>query len=198
MIVIQTSIDPIVVGEMLLGMVSAIAIVVAGIAVMRAAAPQANSLPVSADQEIETFLASRLSMNVSARERACDPLSLRFQFSDPNVTLLRIEIPNLVDKGAGAAKCAEASPGIFVAVVEPKVVQHWYNANPTWDGEMKLLPIRVFYLANGLAACRTVWVKMSPLAMPGSERPNEGNFAWSIEGPCARAIPEFAQMPMQQ
>jgi hypothetical protein len=198
MTVIQVSIDPIVVGEMLLGTVSAIAIVVAGISVMKAAAPQVNSLPASADQEIESFLASRLSMNVSAQDRTGDPLRLRFKFSDPNVALLRIEIADLVDNGARAAQCVEASPGIFVASVEPELLLHWYNANPSWDGETKLLPIRVFYLAKGLAACRTVWVTMSPLAMPGSERPNEGDFAWSIEGPYAKAIPELAQVPMQQ
>jgi hypothetical protein len=196
MTLIQVSIDPIAVAEMLLGTVVAIVIVVAAVAVVRSV-PQASGIPASAEQEIEAFLTGRLSMIVSARDRARDPLKLRFTLSDPSVALLRIEVPNQLDGGTGSAQCVKASPGIFVASVEPTVVQRWYNANPYWDGEAKLLPIRVFYLAKGLAASRTVWVTMSPLTMPRSERSNEGDFAWSIEGPCANAIPALAQIPMQ-
>ena len=193
----QVSIDPVVVAEILLSTVGAIAAVVGAIAAMKFS-PRAVGIPAATEQEIETFLASRLSMNVSAQDKASDPLNLRFTLSDPNVALLRIEIANQLDKGAGAAQCVVASPGIFVASVEPKVAQRWYNANPYWDGETKLLPIRVFYLAKGLAACRTVWVTMSPLTMPSSELPNEGDLAWSIEGPWSRAVPELERVPMHQ
>jgi hypothetical protein len=197
MTAIQVSIDPVLIPAILLGIVGAIAAMIGAIAAMKAPA-QTKRIGASSDQEIEAFLSGRLSLIVSAQDRASDPLKLRFTLSDPKVALLRIEIANQLDSGAGAAQCVETSPGIFVASVEPRVVQRWYNANPYWDGETKLLPIRVFYMAKGLAACRTVWVTMSPLTIPGSERPNERHPAWSIEGPFARAIPRLAHVPVQQ
>lgn len=197
MTAIQISIDPFVVAETLLSAVGAIAVVVGAVAAIKGS-PHSGGIPAATKQGIETFPTSRLSMMVSARDKASDPLNLRFTLSDPTVALLRIEIANRLDGGAGTAQCVQASPGIFLASLEPKAVQRWYNANSYWDGETKLLPVRVFYLAKGLAACRTVWVTVSPLTLPGSERPNEGDPAWSIEGPCLKALPELAQVQMQQ
>jgi hypothetical protein len=191
---IQVSIDPVVA---VLSTVGAVAGVVGAIAAIKGS-PKAIGAPVTAEQEIEAFLASRLSVNVSAQDRTSDPLNLVFTLSDPKVALLRIEIANQLDRVAGSAQCLETSPGIYVASVEPKIVQRWYNANPYWNGEIKLLPIRVFYLAQGLAACRTIWVTMSPLIMPRSGVREEGDLAWSIEGQRARAVPELAPVPMRR
>ena len=80
-------------------------------------------------------LTLRLSIIVAAQARTSDPLNLRFTLSDPGVTLLQIELANQFNKGAGTAQCVKEAPRIFVATVEPKVVQRWYNANPYWDGE---------------------------------------------------------------
>jgi hypothetical protein len=197
MTLIHVSIDPVVVEELLLGTIGAIAAVVGAIVVMKTA-PQPRASPAKAEQEILPVLTGRLSMVVSAQNRTSVPLKLRFTLSDPAVTLLQIEIANQLDKGAATAQCVKEAHRIFVATVEPKVVQRWYNANPYWDGETKLLPIRVFYTTNGEAACRTIWVTMSPLTMPSSGLPDVSDFAWFLEGSCSGAHPTLVQMPSRK
>jgi hypothetical protein len=194
MALIQVSIDPVVVEALLLGSIATIAVVVGAIALMKAA-PQAIGSPTNTEQEILPVLAERLSMTVAARGRMSDPLILSFTLSDPAVTLLRMEIANQLDNGAGTAECVEAAPKIFLAEVEPEVVQRWYNANPYWDGETKQLPIQVFFISGQRAACRTIWVTMCPRKIPSSGLPYVSDFVWFLEGPCSRAIPKLAQMP---
>jgi hypothetical protein len=149
----------------------------------------------STKPEISALAAGRLSMIVAAQDKMSDPLNLHFTVSDPTVTLLRIEIANQLDKGTGDSPCVREAPRTFVATVEPKVVLRWYNANSYWDGETKQLPIRVSFLANGLAASRTIWVRMSPRSMSGSRFHNDSDFAWFLEGPCSRTLPSLARMP---
>jgi hypothetical protein len=194
MALIQVNIDPVLVEEILLGTIGAIASVVGAILVMKAT-PHARGSPTRAEQGIVPGLTGRLSMIVSAQNRTSDPLNLRFALSDPRVTLLRIEIANQLDKEAGTAQCVEAVPRIFVATVEPNVIQRWYNANPYWDGETKQLPIRVSFKTNGQAASRTIWVRMSPRPMPKSRLRDDGDFVWFLEGPCSRTLPTLVHMP---
>ena len=141
----QVSIDPGVLQWLLvatIGIVVAVVGVVAAIEVSR----QASGSSTEADWESLLAPANRLSMTVGGVGRICDPLNLRFVLADPAVTLLRIELPNPLDRGARIAPCvkAEATPKIFMAAVEPKVIERWYNANAYWEGETKKLPIRVF------------------------------------------------------
>ena len=193
MALIQVSIDPVVVEALLLGTIGTIAVVVGAIALIKAS-PQARGSPTKAEREILPALAERLSMTVAAQGRMGEPLILCFTLSDPAVTLLRIEIANQLDNGAGTAKCVEAAPKIFLAELEPKVVQRWYNANPYWDGETKQLPMQVFFKSSQRAACRTIWVTMCPRRYQ-VQGPYVDDFAWYVEGPCSRAIPKLAQMP---
>ncbi len=192
MALIQVSIDPVVVEALLLGAIGTIAVVVGAIALMDVA-PQARGNPTKAEQEILPVLAERLSMTVAAQGRMSEPLILSFTLSDPAVTLLRIEIANQLDNGAEVAECVEVAPKIFLAQVEPKVVQRWYNANPYWDGETKQLPIQVVFISGQRAASQTIWVTMCPRKIPSSGLLSD--FAWSLEGPSSRAYPKLAQMP---
>jgi hypothetical protein len=194
MTLIHVSIDPVLVEELLLGTVGAVASVIGAIAVLKAASHDRGS-PTKSEQGMLPVLAGRLSMTVAAQDRMSDPLNMRFSVSDPAVTLLRIELANQLDKGVGIARCIGEAPRIFVAAVEPKIVQRWYNANAYWDGETKRLPIRVFLLTNGRAACRTIWVAMRPRAIPSSGLSDVNDFAWFLEGPCSRALPQVARMP---
>jgi hypothetical protein len=194
MALIQVSIDSVVVTEILLGTIGAIAALVGAVLVLTAS-PQAKGVSAKAEQGTIAVLARRLSMIVAAQDRTSDPLTLRFTLADPFITLIRIEIANQLDKGAGTAKCVEEAPRIFSAKVEPKVVQRWYDANPYWDGEIKQLPIRVSFVSNGQAASETIWVRMSPRKMPGSGHRDESDFAWFLEGPCSKALPTLARMP---
>ena len=50
----------------------------------------------------------------------------------------------------------------FVAAVEPKVAQRWYNANRYWNGEYEAASHASFLGNGGHATCHTIWVMMSP------------------------------------
>jgi hypothetical protein len=184
----QVSIDPVFVEVLLVGTIGAIAALVGAIAVLRAV-QDARSSPTKAEQGLVPVLAERLAMIVAAQDRMSDPLHLHFTLTGPAVTLLRIELANQLDKATRTAQCVKEAPGIFVTSVEPKVVQRWYNANPYWDGETKKLPIRVFFITHGQAACRTIWVKMSPRTMPDSGLADVSDFEWFLQGPCSRVLP---------
>jgi hypothetical protein len=190
----HVSIDPVVLEELLIGTIGAIASVVGAIAVMKAAPRASDSLTVGRDKT-HSIAARRLSMSVAAQARTTDPLNLRFTLPDPQITLLRIELANQLDKRAGSAQCIKEAPQRFVATVEPKAVQRWYNANPYWEGETKQLPIRVSYLTNGQAGCQTIWASMSPRTMPGSGPPESWDFGWFLKGPCSRAQPGLSLVP---
>lgn len=194
MTLIPVSIDPIVVEEILIGTIGAIASVVGAIAVMKAV-PRAQGSPTKAEQRALSGPAGRLSMSVAAQAKASDPLNFRFTLPTPGITLLRIELANQLDKGAGTAQCVKEAPQKFVATVEPKVVQRWYNANPYWDGETKQLPIRVSFITNGQAGCQTIWATMCPRMMPGSGYPDADVCEWCLKGPCTRASPALAIVP---
>jgi hypothetical protein len=187
MTLIEVSIGPVVIENLLLGMMGTIAAVVGVIAATK-------TDRITADRGILPALTER-SMTVSAQGRMSEPLILRFTVTDTAVTLLRIEVANQLDKGARTAQCVEAAQRIFLAEVEPKVVQRWYNANPYCDGETKQLPIQVFLRTNGQAACRTIWVAMSSRMMPGPALNDVSDFAWFLEGPCPRVNPAPVQMP---
>ncbi len=135
-------------------------------------------------------LAPRADIAVVALKLSWQPMGycigadLHFTLSDPAVALFRIEIPNQLDKEARIAQCAKEAPRVFVATVEPKVIQRWYNANPYWNGEMKQLPIRVFLRTQGHAWCQTIWVAMRPRMKLCSRLPDVSDFEWFLEGPC--------------
>jgi len=171
----------------LLGLVSiigAVAIVVGVTVVMEAVSRARGNLP-TADEELLPVQPLRLSMIVAARGRMSEPLHLHFTLDDPSVTLLQIELANQLDKGARVAQCIRTAPKVFVAEVEPKAVQRWYNASPYWNGETKQLPIQVFFRTDGQAASRTIWVRMSPINMPSSGLLSDVmDLAWFVEGPC--------------
>jgi hypothetical protein len=194
MTLIQVSIDPVVMEGLFAGMIGTIAAVVGAIALIKATA-QARGGPTKAEQGMISVLAGRLSMKVAAQNGMSDPLNLHFTLSDPAVTLLRIEIPNQLDKGARIAQCVKEAPRVFVATVEPKVIQRWYNANPYWSGETKQLPIRLFLRTKGHAGCQTIWVTMSSRTMPTSVLPDVSDFEWLLEGPCSRTHSTLALFP---
>ncbi len=98
MTLIPVSIDPIVVEEILIGTIGAIASVVGAIAVMKAV-PRAQGSPTKAEQRALSGPAGRLSMSVAAQAKASDPLNFRFTLPTPGITLLRIELANQLDKG---------------------------------------------------------------------------------------------------
>jgi hypothetical protein len=194
---LQVTIDSGLFEELLLGTIGAIAVLVA-VAVIKAILQAGNvAKQGAAEQEAIPVLASRLSIGVTAQDRTSDPLNLRFTLSDPAVTLLGIEIANQLDKGASSADCVQVAPGTFVASVEAKVVQRWYNANPYWDGETRQLPIRVSLLTNGRAVSETVWVRMGQRATTGSKRHDGSDFSWFLDGPYLRSLPTPPRMPVQ-
>jgi len=151
--------------------------------------PKARCGPTQAEQGILPVPAGRMSMIVAGQDRTNAPLHLRFTLSDPDITLLRIEIANQLDKRAECAQCVKEGSGVFVTKVEPKVVQRWYNANPYWDGETKQLPIRATFMTNGRAICSTIWVRMRPRMIASSGLPDVNDFAWFLEGPCSSVRP---------
>jgi len=176
------SLEPVI----LLGLVSiigAVAIVVGATAVMEAVSQTRGNLP-TADEALLSVQPIRLSMIVEGRGRMTEPLHLHFTLADPAVALIQIELANPLDREARAAQCVKTASKVFVAEVEPKVVQRWYNANPYWNGETKRLPIRVFMGDGGHAACRTIWVMMSPGTPPDSGPTDVEDFTWLLDGPC--------------
>lgn len=80
--------------------------------------------------------------------------------------------------------CAKAAPELFIAAVEPKVVDRWYNANGYWDGETKRVPICMHFVVSGRAECQTIWVAMKPIKVENSVPSDDLN--WFVEGPCSR------------
>ena len=191
------SLDP----AVLLGLVSiigAVAIVVGVTVVMEAVSRARGNLP-TADEELLPVQPLRLSMIVAARGRMSEPLHLHFTLDDPAVTLLQIELANQLDREARTAQCVKTGPKVFVAEVEPKVVQRWYNANPYWDGETKRLPICVFFTGHGQAGCRTIWITLTPVNMASRGLLSDVmDFAWYVEGPCRKTIPTQVLRPSRK
>jgi len=132
----------------------------------------------------QPFPTERPALVVNAQSKMSDNLVLRFTFSDPAVTLFRIELANQLDKTVGIAECLNLHPKSFVAAVEPKVAQRWYNGNRYWNGETKQLPMRVFMGDGEHAASHTIWVMMSPGTPPDSGPTDVDDFAWLVDGPC--------------
>lgn len=179
--------------ELIVGAIGVFAAMVGVIAVIETAIQASAS--ANARQPTPADLTGRLTMSVAARSRANRPMNLRFTFSDPAVTLFRIEIANQLSRKTESAKCVKEAPRVYVAKVEPTVVQSWYNGNPYWDGEIKQLPIRVSFVANGQAECRTIWVKMRPQAISGAAVPDASDFAWFLEGPSLTEQSRLLYMP---
>ena len=187
------SLEPVI----LLGLVSiigAVAIVVGATAVMEAVSQTRGNLP-TADEALLSVQPIRLSMIVEGRGRMTEPLHLHFTLADPAVALIQIELANPLDREARAAQCVKTASKVFVAEVEPKVIQRWYNANPYWDGETKQLPMSVFFAGHGQAGCRTIWVSMTPIKLPCSGLPDLTDFGWYVEGPCRRTTPTQVLKP---
>jgi len=191
---IHVNIDPGVLEGLLLGTIGIVAATVGVIAAI-AVARQARGNSTEADPELLPVLANRLSMSVSGGGRMCDPLNLHFILTDPAVSLLSIELANPLDKGARTAPCVKAGPEVFIAAVEPKVVERWYNANGYWKGETKKLPICVLFTAGARAGCRTIWVAVSPIKLRHTGLSDDLDFAWFVEGPCSKPLPTPAPMP---
>jgi len=179
----------------LAGVIGAVAIVVGATASMEAVS-QTKSRRPTADEELLQVQPMRLSLIVEGQGRMSEPLRLRFTLADPAVTMIQIELANQLDREARSAQCVKTAPKIFVAEVEPKVVQRWYNANPYWDGQTKRLPICVFFTGHGQAGCRTIWITMSPVNMASRGLLSDVmDFAWYVEGPCRRTIPTQVPKP---
>jgi len=188
------SIDPVVLEGLLVGTIGIVAATVSVIAAI-AVARQARAGPDEADQDLLPVLANRLSMIVRGGSRRCDPLSLHFILTEPAITLLRIDLTNPLDKRARTAPCVKAAPEVFIAALEPKVVEHWYNANRYWKGETKKLPIRVLFTVGAHAGCQTIWVAVSPIKLARSGLADDLDFAWFVEGPCSRPLHTPESMP---
>ena len=194
MALIGVSIDPARVGELILGAIGTIAAMVGAIAAIQATL-RAKSIPAEADQGSLPTRAKGPPMTVVAQGRISEPLILRFTLVDTGVTLLRIEVANQLDQGVRTAQCVEAAPRIFIAELEARTVQRWYNGNAYFDGETKQLPIQVFLRSNGHAECRTIWVAMSPRTISNPGLLEVSDPIWFLEGPCQRATPKLAHMP---
>ena len=128
----------------LVGVIGAVAIVVGATAAIEAVS-QARSPVPTPDEELLLLQPMRVSVIVDGQGRMSEPLPVRFTLADPAVTLIQIELANQLDREARTAQCVKTGPKVFVAEVEPRVVQRWYNANPYWDGDTKRLPISVFF-----------------------------------------------------
>ena len=196
MALIHFRIDPVITEALLVGTIGAIAAIIgAGTAMKaylqagRSSTKQKGMLPAPLWQ---------LTMIITAQGRAVDPLNLRLTFFDPALTLLRAELPNQLGKGAGAVFCVKEAQGVFVATVESKAAQRWYNSNPYWDGETKQLPIQVSIMSGGQAAFRTIWVAMCPLALPSSGLSDVDDFEWFLEGPVLASSPTLAKRPIER
>jgi len=174
--------DPNTLSALLVGTVGTLAIVAGSIAAH--VTRRANVRPAKAGKGAHSVLAAHPSMTVHAQNKMNEHLILVFKVSDPAITLFRVQLDNQLDQMVGPIQCLKIDPQIFVAAAEPKVVQRWYNANPYWNGETKRLPIRVFMGDGGHAACRTIWVMMSPGAPAGSGPTDVENFTWLLDGPC--------------
>jgi hypothetical protein len=174
--------DPNTLSALLVGTVGTLAIVAGSIAAH--VTRRANVRPAKAGKGAHSVLAAHPSMTVHAQNKMNEHLILVFKVSDPAITLFRVQLDNQLDQTVGPIQCLKIDPQIFVAAAEPKVVQRWYNANPYWNGETKRLPIRVFMGDGGHAACRTIWVMMSPGAPAGSGPTDVENFTWLLDGPC--------------
>jgi hypothetical protein len=192
---IPGTLDPVLVQVLVVGTIIAIAAVVGAMAVLRTA-PEARGSPATAKQEMLSDRSGRPSMIVAAQDKTSDSLHVRFTFSDPDLTLFRIELANQLDKGPESASCVKESPKVFVATVEPEVVQRWYDANPYWDGDTKQLPIRVSLISSGQAASQTIWVTMCPHSLKTSGFSDLCDFAWVLKGPCSRVFPQMVRIPI--
>jgi hypothetical protein len=164
--------------------------VIAGLAFSREAKPKGRAGEKATG--LPPVPARPLSMTVGGTSRMCDPLNLHFFVSDPAVNLLQIELANPLDKGAKTFPCVKTAPEVFVAAVEPKVVERWYNANGYWEGETKKLPVCLLFTLGGHAGCKTIWVEMCPGRLEDAGPPDDASYAWFVEGPCASPLPQSA------
>jgi len=171
------------VSTLLVGMIGTFAVVAGSVTAAKFARRTRVRL-ASVGKRTQSLLGERMPIIVAAQNKMSDKLILRFTLSDPAVTLFRIELANQLDKTVGIAECLNLHPKSFVAAVEPKVAQHWYNANRYWNGETKQLPMRVFMGDGGHAACHTIWVMMSPGTPLDSGPTDVDNFTWLVDGPC--------------
>jgi len=182
----------------LVGIIGAVAIVIGATAAIEAISHARSPVP-TAGEELLLVQPMRLSIIVDAQGRMSEPLPLRFTLADPAVTLIQIELANQLDREARTAQCVKTGPKVFVAEVEPKVVQRWYNANPYWDGETKRLPICVFFTGHGQAGCRTIWITLTPVNMASRGLLSDVmDFAWYVEGPCRKTIPTQVLRPSRK
>ena len=106
----------------LVGIIGAVAIVIGATAAIEAISHARSPVP-TAGEELLLVQPMRLSIIVDAQGRMSEPLPLRFTLADPAVTLIQIELANQLDREARTAQCVKTSPKVFVAEVEPKVVQ---------------------------------------------------------------------------
>ena len=148
------------VSTLLIGMVGTFVIVAGSMSAARFARRTRVRL-ARASKKTQPPTTERPPMIVNAQNRMNEHLVLRFKSGDPAITLFGIALDNQLDNAIETIDCVNVDPQIFVATVESKVVQRWYNANRYWNGETKQLPIRVFMGDGEHAACHTIWVMMT-------------------------------------
>ena len=207
----QPSADPIAVGGLIVGVVSAIAAIVGAVAAIYAAR-YAKASPTKedlerverntadsakhidavrghlAEQEKRGLLldkAARVSISGAASGYATEPLALKFVLKDNSVKLLRIDLINRIGSPLGTFDCVPAEPLTFSTTIEPRTAGKWFN-----EGEMgSNLTVRLLRIRAYLEIDCSATSKEFSLTMSQSSQPNPpGSANWvqflTVNGGC--------------
>jgi hypothetical protein len=180
--------DPIAVGGLTVGAVSAVAAI--------AAAYYAKKSPTKEDlARVEDHLAEqnrreslarradRLSISVHGDAYLTESLELVFVLEDPGAVLLRAGLINNASTLTASVECAPQAPHIFSATVDTGFVFLWYQSGEVTGTGRRALKIRASFTIDGAEADRAfpVELRRSTRYLPEPTPPAEG---WFLNGQC--------------
>jgi hypothetical protein len=180
--------DPIAVGGLAVGAVSALAAI--------AAAYYAKKSPTKEDlARVEGHLAEqnrreslarradRLSISVHGDASLTEPLELVFVLEDSGAVLLRADLLNDASTLTGSIGCAQQAPRIFRATVDTGFVFLWYQSGEVTGTGRRALKMRASFTIDGAEADRVfpVELRRSMRHLPEPTPPAEG---WFLNGNC--------------
>jgi len=208
---IQSVIDPIAVGGLIVGAIGAIAAVIGAIAAIYAAR-YAKASPTKedlerveqntadsakhidavrghlAEQEKRGLLldkAARVSISATASGYGTDPLVLKLILKDIAVKLRSIDLINRIGSPLGSYDCTQIETLIFSTAIDPIMAGKWFNEGEiNNDQRFRLLRIRALLEIEGSTTSKEFSVTMSQTyqsVLPGS---NKSGYFFNLTGGC--------------
>lgn len=186
---------------LIVGIVAAIAAIVGAIAAIYAA-KYAKDAPTKADfsrleqhaadtsghlekqnrREELNSIASRVYLKVSGRSQQDESLQVYINLQDPSVRLTRVDMLNESKALYGSGICEMKEPNCYVAHLESRNVQNWFNGG-VQKGNTSHLWLRVFmaFEEDG-EGHKDMPVMLLPTQIGSEQRPGYPIACWQIIG----------------